>query len=313
VKANRAISISVLLNLVLMGLIAFLLNMRPHYLESAANSSPKAIAATLAARASLPRQSATSAYPETNAVPFDWRQVESEDYKQYIANLRIIGCPEKTIKEIILADVNDLFAARRATITRTNHYEYWRSNPVNLSDDQLKQLSKLNSQKAETLKALGVQSTDFANLLVDYYRSSLEAKEMELDFLPQNKRQQIKELEFQQGQQMLAASEGSAKAMEIEQQTESAIQSLLTTEELYDYRLRTSVPAAQLRAAMNYLEPTEQEFRTIYDNWTGLQAKQGSAEYREIQQSSEASLQLLLGSNRFQVYLQGVKTLGYSR
>lgn len=312
-KANRTISLSVLLNLVLMGLIAFLLNMRPHYPESAANSYPQPIAATLAARSSLPRQSATSAHPEPNAVPFDWRQVESEDYKQYIANLRAIGCPEKTIKEIILADVNDLFAARRATITRTNHYEYWRSNPVNLSDDQRTQLSEINSEKAETLKALGVQSTDFASLLGDYYRSSLEVKEMELDFLPPHKRQQMKELEFQQGHQILAAGEDSAKAIEIEQQTESAIKSLLTTEELYDYGLRTSVPAAQLRAALNYLEPTEQEFRTIYDNWTGLQAKQGSAEYREVQQSSEAALQQLLGSNRFQVYLQGVKTLGYTR
>lgn len=312
-KANRTISISVLLNLVLMGLIAFLLNMRPHYPESAANSSPKAIAATLAARSSLPRRSATSAHPETNSVPFDWRQVESEDYKQYIANLRAIGCPEKTIKEIILADVNDLFAARRATITRTNHYEYWRSNPVNLSDDQQKQLSELHSEKAETLKALGVESPDMANLLGDYFRSHIEARELELDFLSATKRQQITELRNQQIQQMVVAGEDSTKAAEIEQQTESAIKSLLTTEELYDYELRTSVPAAQLRAAMNYLEPTEQEFRTIYDNWTGLRAKQGSAEYREIQQSSEASLQLLLGSNRFQVYLQGVKTLGYTR
>jgi hypothetical protein len=73
------------------------------------------------------------------------------------------------------------------------------------------------------------------------------------------------------------------------------------------------VPAAQLRAALNYLEPSEQEFRTIYDKWTGLQPKQGSAEYHELQQSSEASLQQLLGPNRFQVYLQGVKTLGYTR
>src|SRR5690349_13940800 len=41
---------------------------------------------------------------------FDWRQMESEDYQQYLANLRAIGCPEKTVRDIILADVNDLFA-----------------------------------------------------------------------------------------------------------------------------------------------------------------------------------------------------------
>src|SRR2546425_12808899 len=60
------------------------------------------------------------------ATTFDWRQVESPDYKEYILNLRAVGCPEKTIKEIITADVSDLFSARRAAITQTNHYEYWR-------------------------------------------------------------------------------------------------------------------------------------------------------------------------------------------
>ncbi len=26
---------------------------------------------------------------------FDWRQVESEDYREYLGNLRAMGCPEK--------------------------------------------------------------------------------------------------------------------------------------------------------------------------------------------------------------------------
>jgi len=36
---------------------------------------------------------------------FRWSQVESADYPAYIANLRAIGAPEKTIRDIILADV----------------------------------------------------------------------------------------------------------------------------------------------------------------------------------------------------------------
>src|SRR6267143_1034937 len=31
----------------------------------------------------------------------DWRAVESPDYRQYLANLRAIGCPEETIRDII--------------------------------------------------------------------------------------------------------------------------------------------------------------------------------------------------------------------
>src|SRR6516162_1933421 len=36
---------------------------------------------------------------------FSWRDVESPDYPVYIANLRAIGCPEQTIRDLIIADV----------------------------------------------------------------------------------------------------------------------------------------------------------------------------------------------------------------
>src|SRR6478752_7194 len=41
---------------------------------------------------------------------FNWAQVESSDYRVYIANLRAIGCPEATIKDIIMTDVMKLYA-----------------------------------------------------------------------------------------------------------------------------------------------------------------------------------------------------------
>ena len=46
------------------------------------------------------------------AAPFNWQQVESADYRVYIENLRAIGCPEATIRDIIVADINELFAGR---------------------------------------------------------------------------------------------------------------------------------------------------------------------------------------------------------
>src|SRR5512143_3000882 len=59
------------------------------------------------------------------AEAFDWRMVESEDYKQYVANLRAIGCPEKTLRDIIMADVTDLFR-QRAKSSTSNRFEYWK-------------------------------------------------------------------------------------------------------------------------------------------------------------------------------------------
>jgi len=44
---------------------------------------------------------------------FHWRQIESTNYEQYVARLRAIGCPEKTLDDIIIADVDRHFAARQ--------------------------------------------------------------------------------------------------------------------------------------------------------------------------------------------------------
>lgn len=53
------------------------------------------------------------ASPTTEVKPFHWSQIESTDYRTYVANLRAIGCPEQTIRDIITADVASLEASRR--------------------------------------------------------------------------------------------------------------------------------------------------------------------------------------------------------
>src|SRR5213080_904609 len=60
---------------------------------------------------------------------FSWRSVESDDYPTYVANLREIGCPEQTIRDIIIADVNGLYSLKRATNLVTSEQQWWRSEP----------------------------------------------------------------------------------------------------------------------------------------------------------------------------------------
>jgi hypothetical protein len=47
-----------------------------------------------------------------------WSQVESSDYRTYIANLRRIGCPEQTIRDIITADLDGLYSPKREALQR---------------------------------------------------------------------------------------------------------------------------------------------------------------------------------------------------
>src|SRR5437667_5223168 len=60
---------------------------------------------------------------------FSWGEVETADYPTYIANLRAIGVPEQTIRDIIIADVNALYARRRSTELVTAEQQWWRTEP----------------------------------------------------------------------------------------------------------------------------------------------------------------------------------------
>src|SRR5687767_2211955 len=45
-------------------------------------------------------------------LPFKWSPVESSDYNEYMANLQQMGFPQELVREIIIADVNNLYAPR---------------------------------------------------------------------------------------------------------------------------------------------------------------------------------------------------------
>jgi hypothetical protein len=52
----------------------------------------------------------------SQAKSFRWSELESADYRTYVANLRGIGCPEQTIRDIITADVGSLYSERIRTL-----------------------------------------------------------------------------------------------------------------------------------------------------------------------------------------------------
>src|SRR5262249_28988634 len=57
---------------------------------------------------------------------FSWSDVESPDYRIYIARLREVGCPEQTIRDIVVADVNQLYARKKMTEVVTPDQQWWR-------------------------------------------------------------------------------------------------------------------------------------------------------------------------------------------
>ena len=63
-----------------------------------------------------------------SAPPFNWRQIESPDYKTYIANLKGVQCPAATIRDIIVADVDDQYTHKRTQILAARQAEFWNAS-----------------------------------------------------------------------------------------------------------------------------------------------------------------------------------------
>jgi hypothetical protein len=105
-NAKRLFALSFLLNLVLLALAGYLAVRKPG--TPAMANQPSTIGPPLP----VAIQSTHDSRPQLASKPFDWSRLESSDYKTYISNLRAIGCPEQTIRDIITADVDSLYSRK---------------------------------------------------------------------------------------------------------------------------------------------------------------------------------------------------------
>lgn len=213
----------------------------------------------------------------TNATPvaLSWRQIESDDYRTYIANLRAVGCPDQTIRDIVLADINKLYAAREDPLKAgpkigTNGLP---SESAEQRLERLRQLRIVQQEKRETIKELlGVE------IPVDMLPSSASRNyrdfEVALRFVPVEKRDAVQTLQETYWQQVDALRERYGKNRNAEFVGESRqladnlrqeLAKILSADELDDYDLRTSTTAKQLSDKLGaYFHPSEAEFRQIF-------------------------------------------------
>lgn len=104
----------------------------------------------------------------TPVTKFHWREIESEDYPTYMANLRAVNCPEKTIFDIIFADIEKLFAERKKQVEKKQ--KFWLTG----DDFEKAQLAKeenlfqLNEEKRALIQTLLQSELDW-EVLQNWY------------------------------------------------------------------------------------------------------------------------------------------------
>ncbi len=110
---KTSFKISLFLNLGLVGCLVWVLTRRPE-------TNTETPAPVGAESGGQPSAGIAEPPPPASAggqtKPFRWSQLESTDYRIYIANLRGIGCPELTVRDIITADLDGLYAPKREAL-----------------------------------------------------------------------------------------------------------------------------------------------------------------------------------------------------
>ncbi len=227
--------------------------------------------------------SSSPAEVKTNVVVrrqfFTWSEVESPDYPVYIANLRAIGCPEQTIRDIIIAEINAVYAKRRATEVTTPEQQWWRSEPdpmiVQTAARKLRDLEEERHALLTRLLGPDWESGDLASLprpsrpgiALDGPVLGVMSAEAKQAVEDASVRAQAHLQEYLQSQQQQGKNADPEELAKLRQQTRNELAGILTPQQLEEYLLRYSQGATDLRNALGelkYFNATSNEFRSVF-------------------------------------------------
>jgi hypothetical protein len=211
----------------------------------------------------------------TNAPPFSWRQLESEDYHQYIANLRAFGCPEQTLRDIVIADITKLYAAREDPL-KAKPKSADVKTPAETPEQRLERLRQLRTVQQE--KRWAIKELLGIDIPLDVLPSSgsrdYHAFEVALKSLPPDKRDLVQGLQenyWQQADALQAKHEKKktpeflAESRQLKESMRQELAKVLSPQEIEDYDIRTSPTAKQLSDKLaTYFRPSEAEFRQLF-------------------------------------------------
>lgn len=255
---------------------------------------------------------------------FSWREVESEDYPTYIANLRDIGCPESTIRDIIIADVNELYARKKATEVITTNQQWWRTEPdtkVTLAASE-KNRALDEERRALLARLLGPNWESPVNVSVTAKpRVGIVLDGPVLGLLPDNVKESVEQISAratQRTQAYIDAQRAEGKAPDpaelarLRQQTRTELASVLNPQQLEEYLLRYSENANNLRAQLaqlKYFNATPEEFRYIFratdqidqqiQALAGKDDPNSIAQRKALEQQRQLAIKNTLGSARY--------------
>ncbi|HWN95927.1 MAG TPA: hypothetical protein VNT99_12900 [Methylomirabilota bacterium] len=316
-KALAILSIGI--NLALAGYVAmqFRESTEPVRQQATSGQGNNTKSSFIAQRSTGPRVE-TLVVPNVVASDFSWRKVESDDYRAYIANLRAIGCPEETIRDIIIADVDKLYARKLAPLRKPPaEFTFWKTGEslsrYGQSPEYQKAQTEFGIEKSKLLKEL--LGADYQKEMAKQYGWG-ETKDP-LEHLPQETRDKVAELNqkfaLQQSEIHRKAKDRIDSATQdelraLKRQLRNDLAAVLSPADLFDFDVRTSDLARNMRYnELQAFDASEEEFRAIFkakQDVDLLVPEQGQPNKAWLDKKKEADVELkqTLGEDRYKEY-----------
>ncbi len=220
--------------------------------------------------------------PESEILRFSVREVDSADYRQYVANLRRINVPEVTVVDIIVADVNRLFAERATKLKADNkrnvESNFWQVISVGSPNRMMAGmrygagLPTLDRERIRLINdLLGKEISDPLVLQQpEAFKIDHSAMVFSHDFLPEPKQLALNAFletaraEFRARVPHEATDEQSMQLRQaLSKKLDTELATILSPAEKLEYDARYSILAQHLRATLAGMQPTREEFLQI--------------------------------------------------
>lgn len=219
----------------------------------------------------------SSSPSETTHPALDWTRIESDDYDEYIANLRAIGMPEENIQAIVTAELRrSLAQERQIVLEELLGSNYWEQPDPEILAELERRKRELDENASNTLRALLGEDAPFLDPATEWRAAEANHR---LDFLSDEKRTRTAEIllryqeaeartkELADGRTPDKNSPAFLQALEDHEKMQSLLWEVLTPAEFEEVEIRTSWTAGNLRRGMENFDATEEEFRAIFRAW----------------------------------------------
>lgn len=263
---------------------------------------------------------------------FSWQQLESQDYPTYIKNLREIGCPEQTIRDIIIADVTQMLREKYlgAPQRLKANPKWWTNHPEAGAEAETAQAAeKMWTERAAILAELlgpdwavrnrNVAPTTNTNAYQTLILATLEVNPV-LQGLTVEKKQQVAAILNSTAvdpNMQLAADAGPDILTAPEKERWTRLAEILTVEQLEAAKLHFSAQAEALRNELDALpgfETQPEEFRKIFRNTEAIETQLAALAGRDDEPAQkqratlnalrDAAIRSALSPERYEMYVR---------